>query len=148
MRLTFLSAGALLLAASMAAQAQPSPVGLWATIDDQTDQEKSRVRITQQGREVFGVIEKILDPKRQNTKCIKCPEPMKDQPILGMTILRHVASQPDDPSVWAGGEILDPENGKYYKVQLKLINSGKNLEVRGYIGVPLFGRTQTWVRLE
>jgi uncharacterized protein (DUF2147 family) len=143
-----LSTAALLLVASGGVQAQPSPIGLWATIDDQTDQEKSIVRIAPQGKEIVGVVEKILDPKGQNAKCIKCPEPMKDQPILGMTILRRLATQADDPSVWTGGEILDPENGKFYKVQIKVINNGKNLEVRGYIGMPMFGRTQTWVRLE
>jgi hypothetical protein len=54
----------------------------------------------------------------------------------------------DDKGLWDGGEILDPKNGKVYKVRLKPIDGGKKLEVRGYIGAPLFGRTQTWIRVE
>ncbi len=45
-------------------------------------------------------------------------------------------------------KLLDPNNGKVYKVRLKPLDGGKKLEVRGYIGAPLFGRTQTWVRVE
>ena len=47
-----------------------------------------------------------------------------------------------------GGEILDPNNGKVYKVRLKPADGGKKLDVRGYIGAPLLGRTQTWIRVE
>ena len=47
---------------------------------------------------------------------------------------------------WEGGTILDPNNGKTYKARLKLIDDGKKLEVRGFVGAPLLGRTQTWIR--
>ena len=50
--------------------------------------------------------------------------------------------------VWGHGEILDPNNGKTYRTRLKPVDGGKKLEVRGYIGAPLFGRTQTWMRVE
>jgi uncharacterized protein (DUF2147 family) len=51
-----------------------------------------------------------------------------------------------DGDEWTGGEILDPENGKTYKATLKLADNGQKLLVRGYIGLPIFGRSQTWVR--
>ena len=51
-------------------------------------------------------------------------------------------------AVWDGGDILDPNNGKTYKVRLTPMDGGKKLEVRGYIGTPLLGRTQTWIRVE
>ena len=53
-----------------------------------------------------------------------------------------------DPGVWEGGEILDPNNGKDYRVRLRPTEGGKQMEVRGYIGVPMLGRTQTWIRVE
>ncbi len=54
----------------------------------------------------------------------------------------------DDKAVFEGGDILDPNNGKVYKRKLKLIDNGSKLEVRGYIGISLLGRTQTWIRAE
>ena len=51
-------------------------------------------------------------------------------------------------SVWKGGEILDPDNGKTYRCKMTLSDDGKELNVRGYIGISLIGRTQTWHRLE
>ena len=50
--------------------------------------------------------------------------------------------------MFEGGDILDPNNGKVYQVKLKLIDGGAKLEVRGYIGISLLGRTQTWIRVE
>lgn len=47
-----------------------------------------------------------------------------------------------------GGEIIDPDNGKVYKCKMAVKDNGKKLEVRGYIGVPLLGRSQTWLRAE
>ena len=65
-----------------------------------------------------------------------------------MTIIRNVKQSGDDKAVFDGGDILDPNNGKVYRVKLKLIDDGSKLDVRGYIGTPMFGRTQTWVRAE
>jgi uncharacterized protein (DUF2147 family) len=50
--------------------------------------------------------------------------------------------------VFEGGDILDPNNGKVYHVKLTLTDGGNKLDVRGYIGVPILGRTQTWSRVE
>jgi uncharacterized protein (DUF2147 family) len=54
----------------------------------------------------------------------------------------------DGKDVWEDGKILDPENGKNYSLRLTPIDGGKKLEVRGYMGTPLLGRTQTWVRVQ
>ena len=131
-----------------AAWAQAVPTGLWKTIDDETKQEKSLVRITESGGVLSAKIEKLLDPTKQGTKCDKCTDDRKDQPVLGMTIIKNVKQNADDKALWDGGEILDPNNGKTYKVRLKPVDGGKSMEVRGYIGAPLLGRTQTWVRVE
>ena len=65
-----------------------------------------------------------------------------------MTIMRNVRAAADDKNLWDGGDILDPNNGKVYKVRLKLADGGRKLDVRGYVGAPLLGRTQTWIRVD
>jgi uncharacterized protein (DUF2147 family) len=95
-----------------------------------------------------GKVEKIVDPAKQDSKCDKCSDERKDQPVLGMTIVRNVKQNADDAGLWDGGDILDPNNGKVYKVRMRPVDGGKKLEVRGFIGVALLGRTQTWIRVE
>ena len=126
--------------------AQATPLGLWKTIDDETKQEKSLVRISEAGGTLTGKVEKIADPAKQDSKCEKCSDERKDKPVLGMTIVRNAKQSADDKDIWDGGEILDPNNGKVYRLRLKPLDGGKGLEVRGYIG--LFFRNQTWLRVE
>ena len=134
------------LSVAVSAVAQVTPVGLWRTIDDETKAEKSLVRITETAGVLNGKIEKISDPTKASAVCEKCTDERKDQPVLGMTILRNVRAA--DGGVWEGGDILDPNNGKIYRVRLRPVDGGKQLEVRGYIGTPLLGRTQTWIRVD
>jgi uncharacterized protein (DUF2147 family) len=141
-------AALILLAAASLAQAQTSPAGLWKTIDDDGKTEKSLVRIVDTAGVLSGKVEKIFDAAKQDAKCDECSDARKGQPVLGLTIIQGVKANAGDPSLWDGGEILDPNNGKTYKVRLKPVNGGKTLEVRGYIGTPLLGRTQTWQRVE
>ena len=137
----------ILSTASTLALAQATPVGLWKTIDDETKVEKSLVRIIEAGGVLIGKVEKILSDKA-DAKCTECTDARKDQPVQGMTILRDIKQDPDDKALWIGGDILDPNNGKVYRVRLKPVDGGKKLEVRGYIGTPMLGRTQTWLRVE
>ncbi|MGN7784315.1 DUF2147 domain-containing protein [Niabella sp. 22666] len=122
-----------------------SPVGTWKTIDDNTGKEKSQVRIyeTKSGK-LQGEVVKILEPGRENAICTTCTGIRKDKPVKGMTILWGLKKDGDE---WSGGQILDPEKGKQYKCTIK--PKGKNeLEVRGYIGISLIGRTQVWQRVQ
>jgi uncharacterized protein (DUF2147 family) len=144
---SWIAAAVLTLSAGLVA-AQTTPVGLWKTIDDDGKTEKSLVRISENGGVLSGTIEKIFDPAKQDSKCDKCSDERKDKPALGMIILRNIRQDGDDKSLWDGGDILDPNNGKVYKARLKPIEGGKKLEMRGYIGMPMLGRTQTWLRVE
>jgi uncharacterized protein (DUF2147 family) len=136
-----------LLLASLSAFAQMSPVGLWKTIDDDTKKEKSLVRIKETNGVFSGTIEKLLDPdSKQDAVCDKCTDDRKDKPVLGMTIMRGVKQNSDDPAVYDAGHILDPNNGKTYRVRIKPVDGGQKLEMRGYIGP--FYRTQVWLRVE
>ena len=121
-----------------------TPVGLWKTIDEDTNQAKSYVRITQTDGVLSGTVETILNPTKQNDICRKCDGKLKYQPILGMTIITDVKAQ--DDGVWGDGKILDPTNGKTYTLQLTPQDGGKKLEVRGYIG--FFYRNQYWLKVE
>ena len=137
---------AAMLFTSAAALAQTaSPVGLWKTIDDETGKPKALVRITEENGALQGKIEKLfLEPNvDQNPKCVACEDSRKNQPIVGMTI---VSGLKKDGNEYTGGEILDPKKGKVYKSKATLRDGGKQLEVRGYIGAPMFGRSQVWQR--
>jgi uncharacterized protein (DUF2147 family) len=136
---------ALLLAlAAPLALAQATPVGLWKTIDDKTGKERSLVRITDTGGTLNGRIEKRLDPAAKATDvCDKCSDDRKDKPIAGLEIIRGAKK---DGDVWSGGSILNPEEGKVYRLRLSMMDDGKKLEVRGFVG-PFF-RNQTWIRVE
>jgi uncharacterized protein (DUF2147 family) len=144
-RLASLVAAVVLAAApGVFAQVQ-TPVGVWKTVDDETGQAKSHVRISDNAGVLSGRVDKLLDPSRQDSKCDKCSGALKDQPVLGMTILEGVRRNADE-AYWDGGTILDPNNGKTYKVRLTPKDGGKALEVRGFIGP--FYRNQQWVRVE
>lgn len=122
-----------------------SPIGTWKTVDDKSGKEKSHVRIyeTKSGK-LQGEVAKILTAGRENAKCTDCSGDKKDKPIKGMVILWGLEK---DGSEWSGGRILDPNSGKEYKCMMKLKDED-TLEVRGYLGVSLLGRTQTWTRVE
>lgn len=131
------------------AHAQATPAGLWKTIDDESKKEKSLIRITETGGVFTGKLEKLLDPSaKPDAVCDLCSDDRKDKPVVGMTLIKGVKQSDADKGRWDGGEILDPNNGKTYKVRLTPGEGGKTLAVRGYIGAPLLGRTQTWVRVE
>ncbi len=123
-----------------------SPVGLWKTVDDASGKEKSLIRISESGGVFSGKIEKLLAPDaKPDAKCDQCTDARKDQPVVGMTVMRNVKKNDEQ---WDGGDILDPNNGKVYKVRLRLDADNKKLEVRGYVGTPMLGRSQNWQRVE
>ena len=137
-----------LLAFTGAVLAQASPVGVWKTIDDKTKTEKAQIRITESGGVFSGKIEKLLaaDAKPDGV-CDKCEDDRKGKPMVGLEVIRGVKKAESD-NLWDGGTILDAAEGKVYKVRLQPADGGKKLEVRGYVGMPMLGRTQTWIRVE
>lgn len=139
------AAGGALAQSNAQAGVPRSPVGVWKSVDDETGRAKALITISEANGQLAGKIDKLIDPSEPdaNPKCDKCSGARKDQPVLGMTILWGLKNEGEE---WIGGEILDPKNGKTYKAKLKLVDGGKKLEVRGFLGVALFGRTQTWVR--
>ena len=118
--------------------------GKWITIDDETNKKKSVVELYKVDGKMYGKITYLYprEGREDNPKCTKCTDDRKNQPLVGLQIVRNLKW---DGAEWEGGTIVDPENGKLYTVKIWLDPSNSNtLNVRGYIG-PFF-RTQTWVR--
>lgn len=141
--------GALLAALCLAAQparaAEPIPVGRWKTIDDETNAPRSIVEIREVGGELQGRILEIFyrPDEKPDPICEACEGERKNQPVIGMTFLWGLKPASGD---WTGGAVLDPKNGKIYNAKLSLTEGGNKLRLRGYIGTPLLGRTQVWLR--
>lgn len=130
---------------SVAVQAASmSPEGEWRTIDDETGEAKSIVKVWIERGELKGQIVKLLNPSEPNPKCDKCKGSRKNKPIEGMTFVWGLEKDGDE---WKGGTILDPNNGKEYKAKVKVVEGGEKLEVRGFIGFAVIGRTQVWERV-
>ena len=137
-----------LIAAAGAVSAQSTPVGVWKTIDDKTKTERAQIRITESGGVYSGKIEKLLAADaQQDGVCDKCSDDRKDKPMIGLEVIRGV-KRGEAENTWEGGTILDAAEGKVYKVRMQPADGGKKLEVRGYVGMPMLGRTQTWIRVE
>lgn len=138
---------ATLLRASAAWADDASPTGLWKDIDDVSGKPRALIRITESNGTLQGKIEKVFPAlgESQNPKCEKCDGANKDAPVIGLLILTGLKKDGDE---YTGGQILDPDNGKVYGSKVHLADGGKKLSVRGYIGIPMLGRTQTWVRQE
>lgn len=137
---------ALIFSAPVPAQT-PDPSGLWKTVSDRTGQADSLVRIVEINGEFRGTVVTVFSPPADspNPLCELCEGELKDRPVIGMTILRGLRREGER---YTGGEILDPDDGKVYRCTVTVIEGGKKLDVRGYIGIPLLGRSQVWQRTE
>jgi uncharacterized protein (DUF2147 family) len=130
--------------------ADGTPVGTWKQVDDVSGKQKSIIEITESGGKLQGKVTQLMNLTAEETArdgqhpvCRSCDGARKDQPIEGMTILWDVTH---DGDVWDGGKILDPKTGKVYKVKLTLTDGGRKLDVHGYVGFSLLGRSQVWER--
>ncbi len=141
---------ALLIASGVAGAASAhatdaSPVGLWTTIDDESHKPRAVVEISEHEGLLSGRILRLFREPGEDPdpRCKDCTGSRHDQRVLGMTILWNMRRHGD---TWEDGEILDPEEGSIYRCKLHPAGDGNKLDVRGFIGVSLFGRTQTWTR--
>jgi len=130
-----------------AASAAPTPEGKWITVDDVSGKAKSIVSIQIENGELHAVIDSLLaDPGRPaNPVCKECPGEFQNRPLLGLRFLWGLTK---DGEKWDGGKVLDPDNGKIYRCSVRLDEDGRHLTIRGYIGISLLGRSQTWERLD
>ena len=134
----------LLLLASGAAHAADSPVGRWQTLNRSDNSPAGVVRLQIVNGELDGWIDQIYDPARRALRCTRCDGPLRDQPFQGLQILHGLHP---DGDVWDGGTVLDPDTGRTYKASVRMIDPG-HLVIRGYVGISLFGGSQTWTRVD
>jgi len=123
---------------------EQSPVGLWKAHDDK-GKPTGFIRVTEDGGVLNGKIERGLPEEKEARFCLACQDERKNQPLVGMIMMKGVKAKAD---YFEGDEILDPFSGNTYRVKLKLKEQGKKMEVRGFVGLSLFGRTQVWERVE
>lgn len=128
-----------------------SPAGTWQQVDDDTGKITSIIRIDINDGTLTGTVLDVRHMAPETIardgnppKCTQCEGKRHNQPIEGMVIMWGVHKDGDE---WNGGQVLDPKNGKTYKVKLNLVDGGQKLKVRGYVGISLFGRTQVWKRV-
>jgi uncharacterized protein (DUF2147 family) len=117
---------------------------LWKTFDDKTEKPSSIIELYEEEGMLCGDILVILNEntKQKNPLCVKCPDDRKNQPVIGMQLIRGLTQS---GKVWSGGTVVDPHTGKIYRCYLELIEPNK-LKIRGYVGFSIFGRTQYWHR--
>lgn len=121
--------------------------GHWKTIDDVSGKARSVVEIEERNGKYYGkVVEMFLTPEEgTDPLCEFCKGSKKNKPIQGMEIIWDMKSK--NGKSFKGGKIMDPENGKVYGCKMELVSENE-LAVRGFIGISLLGRTQTWYRSE
>lgn len=123
--------------------ADPSPTGRWRAVDDKTGQPRGIVRVYEEHGALFGKIEATLKPSEAKENCNLCTDERKGRPIIGLVVLRWLRKEGDE---YGGGDILDPDTGRVYRCKLRVLDQGKRLLVRGYLVVPMLGRSQIWIR--
>lgn len=122
-----------------------SPAGWWQPIDEKTGRPLGLIQIYEVRGLFFGRIEPSSPTDDASRRCTKCSDERRDQPITGLVLIRNMQLQGDE---YVGGDILDPDTGRIYGCKFRLSDGGRKLIMRGFIGLSLFGRSQTWQRVE
>jgi uncharacterized protein (DUF2147 family) len=119
------------------------PLGTWMN-----EEKEARFEIFKCGNKLCGRISWLKEPLRQGKPKMddQNPEPkLQSRPIQGMVFMKDF--EYDSHNKWDGGTIYDPKSGKTYSCYMKVVNKDK-MEVKGYIGIALIGRTQVWTRVK
>lgn len=149
MRIFQLASAATLFFLASISWAQDPVLGQWHTIDDETGEVKSLVTLSVvEDGTIVGIITKVLKEKQEgeNGLCGKCEGEMKDQPIEGMKFMWGFKKTAEGR--WEEGKLLDPESGDIYSGNITITDDPTKLDIRGYVGISLFGRSQTWNKVE
>ena len=145
--LAFVTVVWIALAISPEAHAQdaPTPIGTWVT-----QKGGAHIQIKDCGGKLCGMIVWLKNPLDKNGKDSvdsNNPDPsLRTRKLMGLPMLSGFSHDAADSNVWSGGEIYNPSNGKTYSCKLTL-QTPSTLQVRGYVGISLFGETQTWTRV-
>jgi uncharacterized protein (DUF2147 family) len=122
-------------------ESPPVPEGVFLILDDGTQEMRSKVEFYRQGNELRARI-KELKEGYENARCEQCTDELKNKKLMGMDLIWGLEW---DGSRWSGGEILDVDSGKIYRCRINSIGDNQ-VEIRGYVGSPIFGETLVWPR--
>ncbi|MCJ8167383.1 DUF2147 domain-containing protein [Pontibacter sp. E15-1] len=120
-----------------------SPLGVWTNQDG-----KAEFEIYQCGDKLCGKIVSLKDPNRNGKPKVDENNPvqkLQTRPLMGMVFMKGFEYEGDNK--WDDGTIYDPESGKTYSCYMKILSKNK-MEVKGYIGISLLGKTQAWTRIQ
>jgi len=121
-----------------------TPVGLWQPLDG-SGKPLGLIRIFEANGLYYGRIEPSSPGDDRSARCTQCTGARHDQPIIGLVLMRHLRPENGE---YVGGDILDPDTGRVYGCSLRLTDGGRELVMRGFLGISLLGRSQTWRRVE
>jgi uncharacterized protein (DUF2147 family) len=150
-RIVFVTALGLCLLAPTLARAGvdeqlPTAAGVWQQVGDD-GKVGALVTISEENGVYVGRLSQLFPEPGEdpNPICTECPGDKRNRPILGLVFIEGMKRSGLD---YEDGTILDPETGKVYRATMHLSPDGTRLTVRGYIGLEIFGKSQTWTRVE
>jgi uncharacterized protein (DUF2147 family) len=146
LRTVFSAVAALAVATSLAA-AEPPATGLWQKTED--GKPVVWVLIVDHNGVLEGAFAKMFPKPGEKTDyaCNKCEDDRKDKPLLGLSFIRDMKRKSDSALEYEGGNILDPRDGSIYHALMSVSEDGQTLHLRGYVGIPMLGKTEDWTRL-
>ena len=143
----FLAVGLLCLTSRAFCQQAPSEadqiLGLWLTADS-----KARIEVYKNSEQYAGKIVWLKEPTKNGRPAVDDKNPdekLRNRPILGMELMYGFVY--DEDATWVDGQVYDPESGDEYSGKLRLVNDS-TMALRGYVLIPLLGRTETWTRVK